>query len=225
MNKPALFLLCFAPLVAARVSAASQPAASPVFAHSTQMIVVVTPGWDAVQGRLERYERSDPHESWRSVELEGPKDNTSSSRVMTEAPCQNRWRKIRLRISSSNDVLAWTFRYQNQAWLEPSAANRTENLALGVTSVPPHRHLPQVTKKSICARAKSPTFGETFVARPFCLVQFESQDMDRCSGLRSPASASMAGFHAVHESRKSVRFRGDDGSGRKNRQPRKAANS
>src|ERR1700743_3089750 len=67
MNKPALFLLCVAALVAARVSAASQPAASPVFAHSTQMIVVVTPGWDAVQGRLERFERADPKESWRSV--------------------------------------------------------------------------------------------------------------------------------------------------------------
>jgi D-alanyl-D-alanine dipeptidase len=31
------------------------------------MIVVVTPGWDAVQGQLERFERADPHESWRSV--------------------------------------------------------------------------------------------------------------------------------------------------------------
>lgn len=67
MNKLALFLLCFAPFVAATVPAASQPAAPQVFAHSAQMIVVVTPGWDAVEGRLERFERADPHESWRSV--------------------------------------------------------------------------------------------------------------------------------------------------------------
>jgi L,D-peptidoglycan transpeptidase YkuD (ErfK/YbiS/YcfS/YnhG family) len=67
MNKPALFLLCFAPFVAARVPAASQPAAPQVFSRSIQMIVVVTPGWDAVEGRLERFERTDSHESWRSV--------------------------------------------------------------------------------------------------------------------------------------------------------------
>src|SRR5580698_4841961 len=66
MNKRALLLLCYVPL-AACVSAVSQPAAPPVFARSTQMIVVVTPGWDAVQGRLERLERADPHQSWRSV--------------------------------------------------------------------------------------------------------------------------------------------------------------
>ena len=67
MNKPALFVLCFAPLIAACLPAVSQAAAPPVFARSTQMIVVVTPGWDAVEGRLERFERADPHESWRSM--------------------------------------------------------------------------------------------------------------------------------------------------------------
>jgi D-alanyl-D-alanine dipeptidase len=68
MNKAALFLLCFAPVATARIPAASQPAAPPpAFARSLQMIVVVTPGWDAVEGRLERFERADPHESWRSV--------------------------------------------------------------------------------------------------------------------------------------------------------------
>ena len=67
MNKPALFLFCFVPLVAACVPAAPQPAAPQAFAHSTQMIVVVTPGWDAVQGRLQRFERADTHESWRPV--------------------------------------------------------------------------------------------------------------------------------------------------------------
>lgn len=67
MNTRALLLLCCVHLVTACVSAASQPVAPPVFARSTQMIVVVTSGWDAVQGRLERFERADPHEPWRSV--------------------------------------------------------------------------------------------------------------------------------------------------------------
>jgi hypothetical protein len=67
MNKPALFLSCFASLVTACISAVSQPAVPPAYPRSTQMIVVVTPGWDVVQGRLERFERADPHESWRSV--------------------------------------------------------------------------------------------------------------------------------------------------------------
>jgi len=67
MNRPAHFLFCFVPLAAACFPAASQPAAPQAFAHSTQMIVVVTPGWDAVQGRLQRFERTDTHESWRPV--------------------------------------------------------------------------------------------------------------------------------------------------------------
>src|ERR1700731_3214407 len=67
MNRPALFLFCFVPLVPPCVPAASQPAAPRAFAHSAQMIVVVTPGWDAVQGRLQRFERADAHESWRPV--------------------------------------------------------------------------------------------------------------------------------------------------------------
>jgi L,D-peptidoglycan transpeptidase YkuD (ErfK/YbiS/YcfS/YnhG family) len=65
--KSALFLLCLTPFVAVCASIASQLDAPPAFTHSTQMILVVTPGWDAVQGRLERFERADPHQSWRSV--------------------------------------------------------------------------------------------------------------------------------------------------------------
>jgi L,D-peptidoglycan transpeptidase YkuD (ErfK/YbiS/YcfS/YnhG family) len=61
-----LFLLCFGPLVAAHISAASE-AAPLVLPGSTQMIVVVTPDWDAVQGRLARFERAGPHEPWRPV--------------------------------------------------------------------------------------------------------------------------------------------------------------
>ena len=67
MNRPALLLFCFVPLIGACVPAASQPPAPQAFAHSKQMIAVVTPGWDSVQGRLQRFERADTHESWRPV--------------------------------------------------------------------------------------------------------------------------------------------------------------
>lgn len=49
---------------------ASSPAQSrktDVFAHSTQMIVVTTPGWSAIEGRLQRYERASVHEKWHPV--------------------------------------------------------------------------------------------------------------------------------------------------------------
>jgi zinc D-Ala-D-Ala dipeptidase len=35
--------------------------------QSTQMIVVTTPGWNAVEGSLQAYERRTPHEMWRPV--------------------------------------------------------------------------------------------------------------------------------------------------------------
>lgn len=44
--------------------AAGEPGA---FAHSTQMIVVTTSDWTAVEGRLQRYERGAPHETWRQL--------------------------------------------------------------------------------------------------------------------------------------------------------------
>jgi L,D-peptidoglycan transpeptidase YkuD (ErfK/YbiS/YcfS/YnhG family) len=37
------------------------------FRQSTQMIVVTTPGWNAVQGRMQAYERDTPQASWRPV--------------------------------------------------------------------------------------------------------------------------------------------------------------
>jgi L,D-peptidoglycan transpeptidase YkuD (ErfK/YbiS/YcfS/YnhG family) len=37
------------------------------FAGSTQMIVVTTSNWDAVEGRLQRFERATAHGSWRPV--------------------------------------------------------------------------------------------------------------------------------------------------------------
>ncbi|MGB6692358.1 MAG: hypothetical protein WBE76_31340 [Terracidiphilus sp.] len=40
---------------------------SDVFARSTQMVVVTTGNWDAVEGRLQRFERANAHEAWRPV--------------------------------------------------------------------------------------------------------------------------------------------------------------
>jgi len=43
---------------------AAEPSA---LASSTQMIVVTTQDWSAVEGRLQRYERGNPHKKWRAV--------------------------------------------------------------------------------------------------------------------------------------------------------------
>ncbi|PYX93083.1 MAG: hypothetical protein DMG67_05195 [Acidobacteria bacterium] len=43
---------------------AAEPSA---LASSTQMIVVTTSDWSAVEGRLQRYERGNPHKKWRAV--------------------------------------------------------------------------------------------------------------------------------------------------------------
>ncbi len=57
------------PLLLALASAASQAgAAEPAaLARSTQIIVVTTPDWTALQGKLQRYERDSPRKSWRRV--------------------------------------------------------------------------------------------------------------------------------------------------------------
>lgn len=56
-------LLCAAGnlTVSAQVSSAGRDA----FVHSTQMIVVTASDWNAVEGRLQRFERDDPREKWR----------------------------------------------------------------------------------------------------------------------------------------------------------------
>lgn len=51
------------PAVLAQVAAVEPDA----FARSTQMIVVTTPDWNAVEGRLQRYDRGTPRERWRPV--------------------------------------------------------------------------------------------------------------------------------------------------------------
>jgi L,D-peptidoglycan transpeptidase YkuD (ErfK/YbiS/YcfS/YnhG family) len=63
------FLLCLLLVPAAsQVICAQVAAAAPdAFAQSTQMIVVTTPDWNVVEGRLQRYERTTPHESWEPV--------------------------------------------------------------------------------------------------------------------------------------------------------------
>ena len=40
---------------------------SDALARSTQMIVVTTSDWNAVEGRLRRYERATVYEKWRVV--------------------------------------------------------------------------------------------------------------------------------------------------------------
>ncbi|WP_058187097.1 L,D-transpeptidase family protein [Terracidiphilus gabretensis] len=47
------------------LSAQATAAQSEVFTHSTQMIVVTTSSWNAVDGRLQRFERNTPNEKWK----------------------------------------------------------------------------------------------------------------------------------------------------------------
>jgi L,D-peptidoglycan transpeptidase YkuD (ErfK/YbiS/YcfS/YnhG family) len=67
--KPVPILLVVLSIVGWCVSAPAQagPSKSDAFARSTQMIVVTTSGWNAVEGRLRRYERATVHEEWRPV--------------------------------------------------------------------------------------------------------------------------------------------------------------
>jgi L,D-peptidoglycan transpeptidase YkuD (ErfK/YbiS/YcfS/YnhG family) len=50
-------------LVAAQTQA--RPASGPE--SSMQLLVVTTPGWDAVEGKLQRYERANPGRNWKAV--------------------------------------------------------------------------------------------------------------------------------------------------------------
>jgi L,D-peptidoglycan transpeptidase YkuD (ErfK/YbiS/YcfS/YnhG family) len=49
------------------VSAQAATGESEPLAGSTQLMVVRTSGWNAVEGRLQRYERANAHEEWRKV--------------------------------------------------------------------------------------------------------------------------------------------------------------
>lgn len=66
--KPVSFLLfCCLSIMGWCASSPAQSHKTDVFAHSTQMIVVTTPGWSAIEGRLQRYERASVHEKWHPV--------------------------------------------------------------------------------------------------------------------------------------------------------------
>jgi len=69
LMKHVSILLYVLPIVGWSVSARAQAGTSKsdAFARSTQMIVVTTSDWNAVEGRLRRYERATEHEKWRSV--------------------------------------------------------------------------------------------------------------------------------------------------------------
>jgi len=61
----ALLVLCCAVLFLAARSSFAKTA--DVAAESAQMIVVTTPEWNAVQGRMQRYERTSPGNAWQPV--------------------------------------------------------------------------------------------------------------------------------------------------------------
>ncbi|MGA8503760.1 MAG: hypothetical protein WB683_19575 [Candidatus Sulfotelmatobacter sp.] len=67
--KPASILFCLLWIVSWCASASTQTrtSKSDPLALSTQTIVVTTPNWNAVEGRLQRYERATTHEKWRPV--------------------------------------------------------------------------------------------------------------------------------------------------------------
>jgi L,D-peptidoglycan transpeptidase YkuD (ErfK/YbiS/YcfS/YnhG family) len=60
----ALVSLCLAAAGTLSVSAQATAVEPDAFAHSTQMIVVTTPDWNAVDGQLQRFERGSSHEKW-----------------------------------------------------------------------------------------------------------------------------------------------------------------
>ncbi|MGC2365099.1 MAG: hypothetical protein WA555_08810 [Candidatus Sulfotelmatobacter sp.] len=67
--KPASVLLCLLLIVGWCASGLTQTRTfqTDPLAHSTQTIVVTTSNWNAVEGRLQRYERAATDEKWRSV--------------------------------------------------------------------------------------------------------------------------------------------------------------
>lgn len=67
--KSVCFFVCTVLLAAgfAFSAARARAAGAQVLAHSIQMIVVTTPGWDAVEGRLQRFERVSAHAAWHPV--------------------------------------------------------------------------------------------------------------------------------------------------------------
>jgi len=67
MKPVSLLLFYFLPIVGWCASSPAQASKADTFARSTQMIVVTTPDWRAIEGRLQRYERTTVHEKWHPV--------------------------------------------------------------------------------------------------------------------------------------------------------------
>jgi L,D-peptidoglycan transpeptidase YkuD (ErfK/YbiS/YcfS/YnhG family) len=65
--KPVSLLLCFLSIIGWYASSSAQAGNADTFARSTQMIVVTTPDWRAIDGRLQRYERATVHQKWHPV--------------------------------------------------------------------------------------------------------------------------------------------------------------
>jgi L,D-peptidoglycan transpeptidase YkuD (ErfK/YbiS/YcfS/YnhG family) len=53
--------------IALAVVAPFAPAQNSIFSRSTEMLVVTTPSWDAVDGHLQRFERGSASEAWRAA--------------------------------------------------------------------------------------------------------------------------------------------------------------
>jgi L,D-peptidoglycan transpeptidase YkuD (ErfK/YbiS/YcfS/YnhG family) len=72
--KPVSILISLPPLGVALLLSATQAFAADqdIFARSTQLIVVTTANWDAVEGRLQRFERADPHGPWHPAGMPIP---------------------------------------------------------------------------------------------------------------------------------------------------------
>ena len=69
LMKPVSIFLCLLSIVGWCVCAAAlaDTLKSNTLARSTQMVVVTTSDWNAVEGRLQRYERATTYEKWRPV--------------------------------------------------------------------------------------------------------------------------------------------------------------
>lgn len=68
--KPLLLAVCL--LALAGCAAVPSAHESPAWANAEQLVVVVTADWDAPNGELRRYERSDGRAAWREIGEEAP---------------------------------------------------------------------------------------------------------------------------------------------------------
>jgi L,D-peptidoglycan transpeptidase YkuD (ErfK/YbiS/YcfS/YnhG family) len=62
-----LLSCCLLAALPSLATAQSHSTAASALRHSTQLIVVTTSNWDAVSGRLQRYQRSAPAQPWHTI--------------------------------------------------------------------------------------------------------------------------------------------------------------